>query len=344
MSDQYEISSPSVEDAYKFLNLVPHPDGSLTRINRFPIVPAVPEIDPDDPTAGAIALSRDIPLNPRHKTYIRLFRPRNVPAETKLPLIIYFHGGGFVLLSVKSIIFHELCNHTAAKSPALVASVEYRLTPEHRLPAAYEDAMEAINWAKTQALAAAEEDGACDPWIKELADFSKIFLMGCSAGGNIVYHAALRALALDLEPLKIVALIINQPFFGGLLRTQSEIEYGASDPVIPLHAMDLMWSLALPVGADRQHEYCDPFTIGSHRENIGLLPLSVVRAYAGDILIDRQKGFARMLAALGVHVVPQFVDGGYHAVDVIEPRFAQALHDDTAAFVRSFSIVDEGQD
>ncbi|KAL6580056.1 hypothetical protein OROMI_008080 [Orobanche minor] len=324
MSDQYEISSPSVEDAYKFLNLVPHPDGSLTRINRFPIVPAVPEIDPADPTAGAIALSRDIPLNPRHKTYIRLFRPRNVPAETKLPLIIYFHGGGF--------------------SPALVASVEYRLTPEHRLPAAYEDAMEAINWAKTQALAAAEEDGACDPWIKELADFSKIFLMGCSAGGNIVYHAALRALALDLEPLKIVALIINQPFFGGLLRTQSETEYGASDPVIPLHATDLMWSLALPVGADRQHEYCDPFTIGSHRENIGLLPLSMVRAYEGDILIDRQKGFARMLAALGVHVVPQFVDGGYHAVDIIEPRFAQALYDDTAAFVRSFSIVDEGQD
>ncbi|KAL6499342.1 hypothetical protein OROHE_026005 [Orobanche hederae] len=226
----------------------------------------------------------------------------------------------------KTIIYTELCNRLAAHSPAVIAAVGHRLTPEHRLPAAYDDAVEAINWAKSQAMAAAAgRYGECDPWMEELVDFSRVFLKGLGSGGNIAYQAALRALDLDLEPLKIVGLIMNQPLFGGSQRTESEIKY-AGNPFFPWHVTE---------GADRSHEYCDPSSFGSHWENIGRLPTTVVRTCQEDMLVDRQQEFAKMLAARGVHVVPQFYEGGYHAVDIMDPIFAQALCDDIRDFVSS---------
>ncbi|KAL6569432.1 hypothetical protein OROMI_013946 [Orobanche minor] len=282
MSDQKEILIPSVEDAYRMCRFELNPDGSITRLTcPIPIAPAIPEIDPDNPTADVTALSRDIPLNTKNETYIRLFRPRNIPQGTKLPLIISFHASGFIWWGPDAIIYTELSNRMAAHTPAVIAAVGHRLSPEHRLPAAYDDAMEAIDWARTQALAAAAGGrGACDPWMRELADFSRVFLVGLGSGGNIVYHAGMRALDLDLEPLKIAGLIINQPLFGGLQRAESEIN-NASDPIMPLHVADLIWSLALPEGADRGHEYCDPSNVGPHGDKIGRLPTTVVRAYEG---------------------------------------------------------------
>ncbi|KAH6830781.1 alpha/beta-Hydrolases superfamily protein [Perilla frutescens var. hirtella] len=323
---------PPIEEAYKFFNVELNPDGSLTRRTQLPTLPTLHEIDPNNPQI--ISLSKDIPLNAANNTFIRLFRPRSPPPNTKLPLIIYFHGGGFVFLSATSSVFHESCNRMSSHIPALIASVEYRLAPEHRLPAAYEDAMDSIMWAKSQALSG----GGGDPWVKELADFSRVFLMGSSAGGNMVYRAGLEALDHDLRPMKIVGLIMNQPFFGGARRTGSELEH-YNDRIIPLHASDLLWSLALPEGADRAHEYCDPFAGGGpHEEKIIRLPVTLVRGYSGDLLVDKQKELAEMLAARGGRVVAQFIDGGHHAVELYDPKFAEALYDHLRDFVCSVGV------
>ncbi|XP_075519199.1 putative carboxylesterase 8 [Primulina tabacum] len=314
---------PSMKDAYKFLNLVPNPDGTLTR----PDIPSVPTY-PDQ------TLYRDIPLNPTNATFIRLYRPSTAPPNSKLPIVVYFHGGGFVIVSATSSVIHEFCTEIAEQASALVASLEYRLAPEHRLPAAYEDGVEAISWVKTQATIDGE-DGACEPWMKQYADFSRVFVMGGSAGGNLVYHACLRALDLDLQPLKIVALVMNQPFFGGLRRTESELKF-FDNHVIPLHATDLLWSLVLPEDTDRGHEYCDPTTKGSRDGNIGRLPVCLVRGYAGDPLIDKQKEFAKMLDSRGVHVIGQWIDGGHHGVEIYDPVVARALYHDFKVFICSF--------
>ncbi|XP_047957983.1 carboxylesterase 1-like [Salvia hispanica] len=306
-------------DTLSGLGFSRNPDGSVTRTIDMPKTPPL-----SDTNSPAPVLTKDVPLNPSTNTSLRLFLPRTTldPATTGptlLPLIIYAHGGGFIILSAASAVCHLFCSTLALSTPALVASVEYRLAPEHRLPAAYDDCMQALSWAKT----------TTDEWIVNYADRSSCYVMGTDAGANIALHVGLRAAECgdDLKPLEIKGLILHQPFFGGVERTTSEMML-ADNKILPIVATDLMWELSLPAGADRDHEYCNPMK-GKVAQSLGLFKERgwnvTTTSCGGDPLIDRQKEFEKAMEAKGVTLVSKYAGGECHGYDLLEPSKAELL-------------------
>ncbi|CAI9764812.1 unnamed protein product [Fraxinus pennsylvanica] len=110
------------------------------------MVDATPSIT--DPKNPPVTLSTDVQLSYKSKAHVHLYIPVNPPKDTKLPLIIYLHGGDFVLFSTLTVIFHNYCNNIASQFPAVVVSVECWLAPENCLSTASDDAMNAIFWIK----------------------------------------------------------------------------------------------------------------------------------------------------------------------------------------------------
>ncbi|KAL3834542.1 hypothetical protein ACJIZ3_009278 [Penstemon smallii] len=316
-------------DPYSYLGMIRNPDGSLTRIPEF--LPGTPPSYNPDPNHVPV-LTKDIIINEEKTTWARLYLPKtksNSNLTQKLPLIIYYHGGGFILGRAASLMFQKFCFQIASRIPAVIVSVEYRLAPEHRLPAAYDDGMEALHWMRT----------INDEWLTKYVDFSKCFLMGSSAGGNIVYHMGLRVVACvdDLLPLKIQGLIFHHPFFGGIQRTLSEVRL-SNNKVLPPLVADVMWDLSLPVGVDRDHEYCNPM-VGIKSEILMNVKdhgwRLLVTGCSGDPLVDRQIEFMRMLKEKGLEVIGEFCDGGFHGCELFDESKAEILCDVLKNFVLS---------
>lgn len=97
---------------------------------------------------------------------VRVYRPRG---PRRLPVVVFFHGGGWVLGNVTQARW--LCTHVAARVGAVVFAVGYRQAPEHRFPVAVEDAYAGLRWVVDHA---AEHGG----------DAGRLAVMGASAGGT----------------------------------------------------------------------------------------------------------------------------------------------------------------
>ncbi|MED6186836.1 hypothetical protein PIB30_070546 [Stylosanthes scabra] len=299
------------------MKIVKKPDGTVTLLRK----PEPGSLPQSDPTLSITVLSKDHTINPHNNTWLRLFLPKQTITDnnSKLPLIVFFHASGFVTSSAASTLFHDFCEKIAEDAAAVVASVEYRLAPEHRLPAAYDDAVEALHWIK-----ASKEE-----WLTKHVDYSRCYLMGNSAGATIAYYAGLRVAAGeagDLEPLKIQGLILRHPYIGGTKRSESELRL-ENDAVLPLSLSDMMWELALPFGADRDHEYCnltgmDDWRVEKVRDQGWRV---MVSGSGGDPLVDRDRELVKLLEEKGVCVVSEFENEGSHCIELTDPNKAKSL-------------------
>lgn len=317
-------------DPYTHLNIIRNPNGTITRLLTPPCTPASP-----DPRPGDSVVSKDVTLNVETQTWLRLYRPTKLPSNdnniARLPIIIFFHHGGWLLMSASESSSHIICSQLTSETPAIIVSVNYRLAPESRLPAQYHDALDAIYWVQHQA-----SDPNGEQWIRDYVDFSRCYLYGNGCGGNIVFFVGIKAYELQLHPLRIAGIIMNQPMFGGLQRTKSELRF-ATDDLLPLPVLDLMWELVLPRGVDRDHRYSNPMVNGRHKHMVCRLERVLVIGFGMDPMIDKQREFVTMLVTCGVHVDARFDDVGFHNIDLVDPRRAAVVLNLVKDYILNYS-------
>ncbi|RCV12015.1 hypothetical protein SEVIR_2G243200v4 [Setaria viridis] len=181
------------------------------RVERFLPVDFAPPSTDAAPTGVS---SKDVAILPEAGVSARIYLPAAPSSGSfngKLPVLVFFHGGGFCLGSAFDAAVHGHASRLAAAARAIVVSVEYRLAPEHPVPALYGDAWAALQWVAAHAAGQGQE-----PWLTAHADLGRVHVGGESAGANIAHHAAMRAGAEELgHGVKLSSLVLIHPYFLG---------------------------------------------------------------------------------------------------------------------------------
>jgi acetyl esterase len=217
---------------------------------------------------------------------VRVFRPAG---DGPLPLVAYVHGGGWALGSLDG--FDPLCRALANAAGAVVASIGYRLAPEHPFPAGLDDVRAAVRW-----LAANARELGGDP--------DRVAIAGDSAGGNLATVTARRLRDEGGPALRFQALVY--PVCDSALNTPSYRE-SADGFGLTAATMKRYWELYLD-GADGR----DPDASPLQASDLSGLPPAFVLTVRDDVLRDEGEAYASALEAAGVPVTLRRYDGAVH--------------------------------
>ena len=243
---------------------------------------------------------------------VRVYRPRGVGAPA--PVLVYFHGGGWVVGNLES--HDHLCRYLAAQSGVVVVAVDYRLAPEHKFPAAYEDCLAATRWVAANAA--------------ELGlDARRIAVGGDSAGGSL---AAACALAVRDEGWPMLRLqLLLYPSTNFTADTASMRDNGTGY-LLTRAAMEQFIDWYLPSRIARTDPRTSPQLAPDHS---GVAPAFIARAEF-DPLRDEAHVYADTLERAGVAVESQCYAGMVHGFMRMGGRVDKALIalDDAAAALR----------
>ncbi|MDH6284422.1 alpha/beta hydrolase [Prescottella agglutinans] len=233
-------------------------------------------------------VARDVIIDgPGGDLPLRVYVPHTETIDP-LPVIVFAHGGGFVFCGLDS--HDEFCRSMADAVDSVVVSVDYRLAPEHRAPAAMEDVYAALLWT-------AENVGEYG------GDPGRIAVAGDSAGGNLAATVSLAARERGV-PL-IAAQILIYPVIDDDFTTESYQQYGVGY-YNTTKAMRWYWEQYAP--GDRTSEFVVPTRAASLE---GLPPALVVTAEL-DPPCTAGDQYAERLAADGVPVIAHRFDGLFH--------------------------------
>lgn len=255
------------------------------------------------PMAKVDTIGKDIDVS-GDKIHLRVYTPKD--GTGPYPLIVYYHGGGFVIANLD--VYNSSAQALAEQVGAVVVSVAYRLAPENKFPTAHNDAFTAYEWAVKNAV-----DLKADP--------AKIAVVGESAGGNLAANVSV--MARDKHIMLPVHQVLIYPIAQADMNTES---YNMYEKAKPLNKAMMGWFtekyLATMIEAQ------DP-KISLVNANLNGLPSTTIITAEIDPLHDDGVILARKLKAAGVKVDSKNYEGVTHeffgmALLVPEAKAAQA--------------------
>lgn len=210
--------------------------------------------------------------------------------DTNLPVIVYFHGGGWVIADLN--VYEPSCRALCNAAEAIVVSVAYRQSPEAKYPAAVNDAYDAAQWIIQNAASIG-------------GDSRRVAIAGESAGGNLATVACLKAK--DEGGQLPVAQLLIYPVTDS---SMSQPSYEENRSTQPLHSsmMTWFWNYYLESDAQKSEKYVAPL----RANDLSGLPQAIVITAENDPLRDEGEQYAKKLADAGVSVTSQRFDGVVH--------------------------------
>ena len=239
-----------------------------------------------DPTPKRLvgALEDRVVEGPGGALPLRIYRPVHRPgSDARVPLIVYYHGGGYVLCNLDT---HDAaCRDLCVDAGAVVVSVDYRLAPEHRFPAAVDDAFCATRWAADHAA----ELGA---------EAARLALAGDSAGATLAIAVALRCAAAGAPQVRALLALypatdLRRPSAHASIARLGDGRYGISE-------RDMQWfyRLYLASDADAQHPEASPLLA----PGLQRLPHTLLVVAELDPLRDEGLAFAQRARMAGAAI------------------------------------------
>ena len=208
---------------------------------------------------------------------LRIYTP-TVENQTILPVIVYFHGGGWVIADLDT--YDASARGLAQKTGAIVASVEYRRAPENHFPAAHDDSVAAYRWVVQNAASFG-------------GDAKRIAVAGESAGGNLAINVAIAARDQQLQaPLHV---LLVYPVAGTDMTTPS---YNINENAVPLGKRGMAWFVSHVLAKPSDAKDTRLALVGA--ANVAGLPPTTVIAAEIDPLLSEGKALADKLAKVGV--------------------------------------------
>lgn len=270
-----------------------------TLLDQLSMMPRLEQLSPAEARATAALLSRGAPPGPALDSVeaqsvdtpagplaLRVYRPVAAPRA----ILLYFHGGGWTIGSLDSV--DAALRMFASRTRLCIVSVDYRLAPEHRFPAAIEDARSALAWV--------------DGKRAELAASGASLLVGGdSAGGNIA--AVLAILARDAHGPAIAGQLLFYPVTDADFDTPS-YQDNAEGYFLTRPMMRWFWDQYLPDAKGRDDWRASPL----RAIDLAGLPPALIQTAEFDPLRDEGEAYAARLAAAGVAVTIERRDGLIH--------------------------------
>jgi acetyl esterase len=245
---------------------------------------------------------------------VRIYHPLDAAdSDAGLPVLIYFHGGGFVLCDLDS--HDSCCRRLANGSGAVVVSVDYRLAPEFPFPAAVDDAWAAIEWVAGH--------------IAELGgDPARLVVAGDSAGGNLA--AVVAMIACDRGGPPIAFQVLIYPVVDQRRKSSAASPHATSGVLTGAH-MQWFTEQYLGCDGDRTNVLASPI-LG---DMVGLPPAHIVTG-GMDPLCEEGEEFARRLRAAGVPATVRRYERGFHGFFNLTDHLpaARQASDDVCAVLR----------